>query len=126
MIEPLNLLGIAAAVYGNHEFDFGVDVLVRLKEQNNFPWMISNVKDAITGKQLADGEITVMVEHAGIKIGLMGIVEREWLATLNCVDDEDVIFEDPSVCCRRLGKSLKHQCTPFVQSTMYPSPHVRT
>ena len=43
MVPVLNQLGITAACYGNHDFDFGAENLVKLSEQTNFPWIMSNV-----------------------------------------------------------------------------------
>ena len=63
MVPVLNALNLTAACYGNHDFDFGVDNLLKLKNKSNFPWFISNVKVKETGEQLADGEITKMILH---------------------------------------------------------------
>ena len=48
MPPVLNAMGIACACYGNHDFDFGVDALLRLKGACDFPWLISNIADART------------------------------------------------------------------------------
>ncbi|KAK0061775.1 mannosylglucosyl-3-phosphoglycerate phosphatase [Biomphalaria pfeifferi] len=94
MIPVLNELGVAAAVYGNHDFDFGVDHLEDFADQCNFPWLLSNVKDMVNNEPLARGETYVMLEHAGIKIGIIGLVEEEWIDTLSTLDPEDVTFID--------------------------------
>ncbi len=39
MIELMNALGADVAVTGNHEFDFGPDVLARRIEESEFPWL---------------------------------------------------------------------------------------
>ncbi|CAL1547871.1 unnamed protein product [Lymnaea stagnalis] len=94
MISVLNELGVAAAVYGNHDFDFGVDHLEDFAEKCNFPWLLSNVKDMVNNEPLARGETHVIIEHAGIKIGIIGLVEVEWIDTLSTLDPEDVTFID--------------------------------
>ncbi|XP_059158773.1 mannosylglucosyl-3-phosphoglycerate phosphatase-like [Physella acuta] len=94
MIPILNELGVAAAVYGNHDFDFGVDHLKSFAEQCKFPWLLSNVKDMVNNEPLARGETYVMLEHAGIKIGIIGLVEEEWIDTLSTLDPDDVTFID--------------------------------
>ena len=40
MPPVLNLLNIHTAVIGNHDFDFGLDVLQGLVGQCNFPWLL--------------------------------------------------------------------------------------
>ena len=67
MPPVLNAMGIACACYGNHDFDFGVDALLRLKGACDFPWLISNVADAhdAEGGRLADGLRAHVVEVPG-------------------------------------------------------------
>ena len=78
MIPVLNELSITAAVMGNHDFDFGVKVLQKYAKKCNFPWLLSNVLDSSTGRQLADALRYIVIEHQGIKIGIMGLAEEEW------------------------------------------------
>ncbi len=39
-------------VYGNHDFDFGVEELVKLAAQCELPWVMTNVVDASKGVPL--------------------------------------------------------------------------
>mmetsp|Transcript_31617 Transcript_31617/g.57502 ORF Transcript_31617/g.57502 Transcript_31617/m.57502 type:complete len:1768 (+) Transcript_31617:51-5354(+) len=109
MIPALNKIGIHTACYGNHDFDFGVDNLSQMAVQNNFPWLISNVVDKKTGRPLADGMVTRMMDYHGRKIGLVGLVEKEWLVTLATLDPSEVDYEDFVPCARRLAKQLKEK-----------------
>jgi len=107
MITALNAIGIHTACYGNHDFDFGVDNLEALASQNNFPWLISNVTDKKTGRPLASGIVTRMMDFHGRKVGLIGLVEKEWLVTLATINPSEVEYEDFVPCARRLAKQLK-------------------
>lgn len=109
MVPALNRIGIHTACFGNHDFDFGVDTLVELSSQNNFPWLISNVRDKRTGQPLAGGIASRILDFHGRRIGLMGLVEREWLVTLAKVEPEDIDYEDFCPCARRLAKELKER-----------------
>eukprot|EP00929_Paragymnodinium_shiwhaense_P113635 TRINITY_DN81924_c0_g1_i1.p1 TRINITY_DN81924_c0_g1~~TRINITY_DN81924_c0_g1_i1.p1 ORF type:complete len:1781 (+),score=505.68 TRINITY_DN81924_c0_g1_i1:112-5454(+) len=109
MIPALNAIGIHTACYGNHDFDFGVDNLRQMAAQNNFPWLMSNVTDKASGRPLADGIISRMMDFHGRKVGIIGLVEKEWLVTLATLNPEDVIFEDFCRCGRRLAKQLKEK-----------------
>lgn len=109
MVPALNSIGIHTACYGNHDFDWGVDQLVHMAAQSNFPWLISNVIDKKTGRPLAEGAATRLVDWHGRKIGLLGLVEREWLVTLATISPEDVEYEDFCHCAARLAKNLKEQ-----------------
>lgn len=109
MVPALNSIGIHTACYGNHDFDFGVDPLAKMAKDNNFPWLISNVIDKKTGKPLADGIITRMMDFHGRKVGLIGLVEKEWLVTLATVEPDEVEYEDFCPCAQRLAKQLKEK-----------------
>lgn len=57
------------------DFDFGVDQLMYLVEQCGFPWLIGNVFDG--EKPLGNALQTYLLTASnGIKIGLMGLVEK--------------------------------------------------
>ncbi|KAK9465755.1 Metallo-dependent phosphatase-like protein [Lipomyces arxii] len=83
MIEILNNdhIGVDVACYGNHDFDFGVEQLISLKRQCDFPWMIANV--LLDDVPIAEGVECYVKEVAGIRIGFVGLVEKEWLDTIN-------------------------------------------
>eukprot|EP00931_Biecheleriopsis_adriatica_P038098 TRINITY_DN2184_c0_g1_i1.p1 TRINITY_DN2184_c0_g1~~TRINITY_DN2184_c0_g1_i1.p1 ORF type:complete len:1777 (-),score=465.99 TRINITY_DN2184_c0_g1_i1:6-5336(-) len=109
MVPALNAIGIHTACYGNHDFDFGVDQLEEMASQNNFPWLISNVTDKKTGLPLANGIVSRMMDYHGRKVGLIGLVEKEWLVTLATIEPDEVDYEDFCPCARRLAKQLKEQ-----------------
>jgi len=109
MVPALNTIGIHTACYGNHDFDFGVDQLVKMASGTNFPWLMSNVVDKMTGRPLADGMVTRVMDFHGRKVGLMGLVEKEWLVTLATIDPKDVEYEEFCPCARRLAKELKEK-----------------
>lgn len=52
MIPVLNAVGTHCAVFGNHDFDHGLDVLEKWVERTTFPWLMSNVIDNETGRPL--------------------------------------------------------------------------
>ncbi|CAG4938549.1 unnamed protein product [Colias eurytheme] len=76
MVPVLNEIGTHCAVFGNHDFDFGLDILSGLVAQCSFPWLMSNVIDNETGRPLGDGKITHALICNGHKIGLIGLVEQ--------------------------------------------------
>lgn len=114
MVPALNAVGIDVACYGNHDFDFGVDELVDMAAACNFPWLISNVVDKVTGEPLANGLETFSLNWQAHRIGFIGLIEREWLVTLHTIDPDDVIFEDFCLCAKRLGKQLRDEGAELV------------
>ena len=62
-----------AMTVGNHEFNFGLDVMWKAKSESHFPWLAANIKQTY-----ADGvqfiRPYVIKELAGIRIGIVGFV----------------------------------------------------
>ncbi|VEN57652.1 unnamed protein product [Callosobruchus maculatus] len=85
MIPVLNEVGTHCAVFGNHEFD------------NE------------TGRPLGGGRITHVVEWAGRQIGLVGLVEKEWLDTLGTVNPNETTFLDFVEAGQKLAAQLKQE-----------------
>ena len=52
MVAALNAAGLDMATFGNHEFDFGADVLRQRMKESKWPWVASNLVDD-AGKPLA-------------------------------------------------------------------------
>lgn len=116
MIPVLNDIGVHCAVFGNHEFDYGVDNLIEFTKRTSFPWLLSNVIDKETSNQLGDGLMYHIIERSGLKFGLIGLIEEEWLSTLSTLDSSDVIYEDFVEKGQQLAKWLKSEpnCVDYV------------
>lgn len=114
MVPVLNEVGTHCAVFGNHDFDFGLETLSKLVAQTNFPWLMSNVIDNETGRPLGDGRITHVVHWQGRTIGLIGLVEQEWLDTLATINPEEVTFIDFVQAGTKLGSQLKQEGCEYV------------
>src|ERR1041384_5174929 len=54
MIAVWNMIGLDLAVFGNHEFDFGPDILRDRVKESRFTWLATNVIDKKTRKPFAD------------------------------------------------------------------------
>ena len=72
MIATLNAAGLDYATFGNHEFDFGIDVLKQRMAESKFTWVVSNVLDA--GGKAIGKSVPYVVRQAGpLKIGIIGL-----------------------------------------------------
>src|SRR6201988_3233243 len=81
MIEAWNTIGLDYATFGNHEFDFGPDVLKQRIGESKFGWIAANVIDTTTGKPFGGVEPFVIREFGGVKIGIFGLVLPETKTT---------------------------------------------
>ena len=56
-------------MYGNHEFDFGVEIARQCISKMTSQWLLGNVVDKLTGRNLGDGGNTVLMERKnGVKV----------------------------------------------------------
>ena len=77
------------------------------REKSEFPWIISNVIDNESGQALGGGKVYHIAEWEGRKIGLIGLVEREWLDTVPTLDKEHIDFTDYIDAASMLADELK-------------------
>ena len=68
MIEILNECHLACACLGNHDFDFGLEILMKHIDNSNCPWLLSNVLDVETKKPLGNVSDKLIIELDGLKV----------------------------------------------------------
>jgi 2',3'-cyclic-nucleotide 2'-phosphodiesterase (5'-nucleotidase family) len=101
-IAAMNLVRYDAAVLGNHEFNFGLDVLRRSLQQSRFPWLAANLTGAKEARLPVTDEVVLV--RGGVRVGVLGLTnpnvphwdpESHWLG---------LTFADPvAVAQRRLA-----------------------
>src|SRR5829696_1595086 len=107
MIEAWNAAGLDYATFGNHEFDFGPDVLKERIKESKFGWVAANVIDKTTNKPFGDVPPFVVREFGGVKIGLFGIVLPETKITSR--PGENVEFRSPCDTAKEVVSELHGQ-----------------
>jgi 5'-nucleotidase len=74
MVEALNELGVDLANFGQHDFDFGVDHARDLVAASDFPWITSNLTDAVGSPFVEDS--TWAVQRVGkVRVGFVGLTD---------------------------------------------------
>lgn len=114
MSSILNEIGTHCAVFGNHDFDFGLEILAERVSETKFPWLMSNVIDNETGRPLGDGKITHVIDWNGKRIGLIGLVEQEWIDTLATINADELTFMNFVDVAQKLGAQLKEEGCDYV------------
>ncbi|RKG72172.1 bifunctional metallophosphatase/5'-nucleotidase [Corallococcus terminator] len=77
MIDAWNALGVDYSVVGNHEFDFGDDVLRARIQQSRFPWLGANVMSVKSGQVFDGMKAWDVRDVGGVKVGIFGVVLPE-------------------------------------------------
>ncbi|KAJ3576504.1 hypothetical protein NP233_g387 [Leucocoprinus birnbaumii] len=79
----MKALGVDVACLGNHEFDMGVPRMNELIERSGFPWLCSNIINSKTGAVPEPMKEVHIIERKGIRIGFVGLAEKEWTGPIN-------------------------------------------
>src|SRR5215208_6525203 len=70
MIDVLNSAGLDIATLGNHEFDFGADVLRQRMKESRFAYTIANVFEARTGKPFGGASQYIIRDIGGVRVAI--------------------------------------------------------
>ena len=71
VVTAMNHIGYDAMTLGNHEFNFGVDLIKSAKSQANFPYLSANTRYKTTGEYLVDPY--KVVEKNGLNVAIIGL-----------------------------------------------------
>lgn len=72
LIRLLNHLSYDAAVIGNHEFNYGLDLLKRAVNESDFPWLSANIVDSKSGNPYF-GKPYIIKEVKSVKVAILGV-----------------------------------------------------
>jgi 2',3'-cyclic-nucleotide 2'-phosphodiesterase/3'-nucleotidase len=70
VIDVMNFMGYDAMVLGNHEFNFGIELIDKMKEEAEFPILAANIINKSDSSNFATPY--VIKEVSGVKIGILG------------------------------------------------------
>jgi 2',3'-cyclic-nucleotide 2'-phosphodiesterase (5'-nucleotidase family) len=105
MIAVMNAVGLDVATFGNHEFDFGPDVLRRRMRQSRFAWLSANVVERATGAAFGLAAREHMVALGGLRVGLFGLTTPETATT--SAAGPTLAFLDPIETGRAVAAALR-------------------
>jgi 5'-nucleotidase/UDP-sugar diphosphatase len=104
MVDLFNAIGVDLVSFGNHEFDFGPEVLTQRIAEAKFPWLGTNVSDA-AGKPVAGSVTTLMKEVEDVRVGFLGIVTPH--TAMMSSGGASMHFADPIATARAAVEQLR-------------------
>ena len=81
MIAVLNAVGLDVATFGNHEFDFGPEVLRRRMRESRFVWLSANVVERPTGAPFGLAARERVMTLGAVRVGLFGLTTPDTATT---------------------------------------------
>lgn len=103
VIELMNAMGFNAMVVGNHEFDFGQEVLKKRIRQAVFPILGANVKG------LPGLRPYVVKSVGGVRVAIVGVVTPDTPQATHPRNVAGLTFADPAATVRKYLPRLKQE-----------------
>ena len=77
MIAALNAAGLDVATLGNHEFDFGAEILLKRMAEARWQWVVANAIDRTTGKPVGGAAPYIVRTFGPLKVAILGLCSTE-------------------------------------------------
>lgn len=96
VIEVMNKMGYDASVLGNHEFDCGVDEILKWERTAKFPFLAANLVEN-NGNPIQFAYPYTIINQGGVKVGIIGLTVNDLFTEtnnakgLNLLDDAAVL-----------------------------------
>ena len=104
MAAAMSLMRYDAMTVGNHEFNYGLEVLRKAERESSFPWLSANTRQ--TDGTAAFQEYVVR-EIGGVKVCVLGLTTPNIPSWEPEANRPGLIWEDPVVTARRLVPLLR-------------------
>jgi len=104
-IEVMNLMGYNAFVPGNHEFNYGQEVLLQRIKDAEFPVLAANVTYA--DGSLFTGTSALIQDFGGVKVGIIGLVAEETPIVTHPKNVEGLVFHEPITIAKLLAERIR-------------------
>ena len=108
-IEIYNEMGYDAAVIGNHEFDWGQEVLADREHQAHFPFLAANIFYKETDERPDWATPYVIKPVKGIKVGIIGVANPETPSITNPIYVANLDFTDPAEAVNELVDDVEEK-----------------
>jgi 2',3'-cyclic-nucleotide 2'-phosphodiesterase (5'-nucleotidase family) len=112
MVAALNAIGLDFATFGNHEFDFGPEVLLERMKESKFRWLSANVVDRRSGQAFGGASTEVLVMLGGARVGLFGLTTAQAAQTSR--PGPDLTFGQPVMAAKDVAARLRAQGASIV------------
>lgn len=108
VIETMNAMGFDAMALGNHELDFGQDVLAQRAREARFPFLAANVAGLAATRPYA------VLNAGSVRVAVVGLLTPDTAHTTHPKNVVGLDFGDPGESVRRLLPELRRRADVVV------------
>ena len=118
----LNELNFDCMVIGNHEFDWGIDEILKYHDGNpengeaNYPLLGANIFDKATNSLLPNVKPYIIIERGGYKIGIIGTIGYGLESSIAYTKIKDYYFSRPQDAVKEYAPILRQKGCDLVVS----------
>ena len=110
--EAMNLMGFDSMTLGNHEFDWGTEIIQSNAELANFPILAANIIDE--KDKLSNIKSSALIEKDNVKVGVIGIIGSSVYSSITATMTEDLIFDEESKYVIEESEKLREKGANFI------------
>ena len=126
LTDCMNEIEFDAFTLGNHEFDWGADIIaqnkLRIAASDGYqtPWLAANIynydsvmmQDGDQQQSQLGDEYTVVELENGCRVGIIGVIGSEQWTSIASTHVDDYVFKDPVPIIKNLSDELRteHGC----------------
>jgi 2',3'-cyclic-nucleotide 2'-phosphodiesterase (5'-nucleotidase family) len=114
MVQAFNLMGYDASAVGNHEFDFGREILAQRMSEADYPYLAANIQNAATGELADFVRPYTIFEVSGVQVGVIGLALPSTPSVTNPRNVTDLDFTDPAAALETYVPQLRQQGAEIV------------
>lgn len=114
VVRMMNRIGIDAMTVGNHEFDWGLDVLTDRTSEMEFPCLGANVIERDSGKVLSCLQPYTLLEKNGVKVGIVGVVTQDTITSVNPKNIATLRIEEPIAIAKETIRQVREKGADIV------------
>lgn len=107
VVDVMNAVPFDAMAIGNHEFDWGMDILKQRISQSRFPYLGANLFMKASGQPPASIKPYSIIERKGVKIAVIGLTTPQTAYMTNMEVASQLTFENPDKTIQRLLPELR-------------------
>ncbi len=120
MATAMNEMGYAAMALGNHEFNFGQNVLRKFEREVNFPLLGANVRKSADGSEAFSPYVITTV--CDVKVGILGLVTPGVMTWEPAQNIAGLRIDDPLETARTYVPKMKEAGADVVVVAIHSGP----
>lgn len=113
VVDVMNQVGFDAMTLGNHEFDWGIDTVLRFNDGDSsngeaqFPLLNANIVDRVSKEPASYHNPYIVVEKENVRVGIIGLIGLGLESSIAAPMIKDYEFTSPIIAAGKYAEILR-------------------